>query len=133
MTDRADYEELVSTLNEWTYATEAAPGRIGVSIPDGAGFRTVTIVMDEGQWGDMVGPMWGSLTDAIEEVTRTLLTMTPDQNYLLYGQYNVVPSTEPTWPERPTFVPKPGSGGWFAYNRDGSRGDRFADYVESDE
>jgi hypothetical protein len=133
MTNRADYEELVGTLNDWTSATEVAAGRIEVSIRDGTSTRTVTIVMTEDDFGDMAGPMWGSVTDAIEEVIRILLTMTPDQDYLLYGQYEVVPSTEPTWPERPKFMPEPGSGGgWFAYKPDGSRGGRFADHVDPD-
>lgn len=131
MTDRADYEELISTLNQWTSASEAAPGRIEVSIPDGARFRTATIVMDEGQWSDMVGPMWGSVTDAIADVIRMLLTMTPDQDYALYEQYRLVPSTQAAWPEGPTSIPEPyPGGGWFAYNRDGSRGERFADSVD---
>jgi len=133
MTVRANFEELVAALDEWTSAKEVAPGRIEVSIPDGEGFRTVTIVMNEGEWDDVVGPMWGSVADAIDEVTRTLLTMTPDQNYARYEQYRLVPSTGATCPERPIPTPtasNPGGGKWFAYNRDGSRGDRFADFVD---
>lgn len=131
MTDRADYQELVNALDEWTSAAEVAPGRIEVSIPDGTDSRTVTIVMTEDEWDDVVGPMWASVTDAIADVIRILLTMTPDQDYALYEQYRLVPSTQAAWPEGPTSIPEPNpGGGWFAYNRDGSRGERFADFVD---
>jgi hypothetical protein len=69
----------------------------------------------------MCGPMWGNVGDAIEEVKRTLMEMKRHETYAVYGQYNLVPSTEATWPERPRFRPQPG-GKWFAYGRHGRPG-----------
>lgn len=129
MTGRANWKRLVRTLDAWTAASESVPGRIEVSLPDGTGFRQVTIVMTEDEWDTIVGPMWGDIDDAIAAVKRTLAEMEPHQTYALYGQYDLVPSTEATWPEEPEIVPQRG-GGWFAYNRDGRPGNRFADFVE---
>lgn len=86
--------------------------------------------MTEDEWDDIVGPMWGNVDDAIDEIKRTLMKMNPQETYALYGQYNLVPSTEATSAESPEFAPEPG-GEWFAYDRDGRPGSRFADSVEA--
>lgn len=89
------WERLVEALDEWTSATEIAFGRIEVALSDGLRRRAV-IVMTPDEWEDMAGVMWGDFTAAVNEIKRTASHLGPDEHFLVYEQYRLVPSAAPT-------------------------------------
>ena len=59
------YQRLVRDLDGWTSASQVAPGRIRVSVPQaGGGRRTVVIVMTPAEWDDMLSVAHGSFDSA---------------------------------------------------------------------
>ena len=132
MDDTDDWERLIRYLDEWTSASEIAPGRIRVSLPLERGSRQVIVVMTPDEWDDMTGVMWGDFDDAAEDVKRTLFALQPGEGFAVYSQYRLEPSVDDMLPEPPEFTPEPG-GEWVTYDRDGRVVSRFADWVEPDE
>ena len=103
------YNRLVRDLDGWSSASEMAPGRIRVSVPQsGRGRRTVVIVMTPAEWEDMFTVAHGSVDSALDRVKQTLLSMKPDERFAVYADYGLEPSTTETLPEPD--LPAPGSG-----------------------
>lgn len=61
----------------------------------------------------MSGVMWGNFDDALKDVKRTLLALRPHEQFAVYCQYRLEPSTEETLPEPSRFTAEP-SGKWTA-------------------
>ncbi|WP_457189874.1 hypothetical protein [Nocardioides sp. P5_E3] len=123
-----DYERLVRDLDGWTSASQPAPGRIRVEVPQpGRGHRTVVIVMTTAQWEDMSSVDYGSFEAALDGVKRTLLALKPHERFAVYAQYRLEPSTAATLPE--PVLPEPGSDEWVIHDRHGVER-RFGDYPE---
>jgi hypothetical protein len=123
------WERLIEFLNGWSTATEVEPGRIEVTVgyPD-ASTRTVQILMTRRQWDDMVTIPFGDFDAAAQEVRATVLGMEEHERYLVYGQYELVPSATPDLPVDPGAArlselarqhPE-GIGRWVAMDRDGN-------------
>ena len=108
-----EWQRLIEALDEWTSAVETAPGRIQVLLPDGHKGGEAVIVMTADQWDEMCGVMWGSVSDAVNDVKRTLLALRPNEHFTVYCQYRLEPSTEAMLPQEPPFTPEPG-GKWYA-------------------
>ena len=103
------YNRLVRDLDGWSSASEMAPGRIRVSVPQsGRGRRTVVIVMTPAEWEDMFTVAHGSVDSALDRVKQTLLSMKPHERFAVYADYGLEPSTTETLPEPD--LPAPGSG-----------------------
>jgi hypothetical protein len=113
-----DYERLVRDLDGWTSASQPAPGRIRVSVPQaGHGHRTVTIVMTPAEWEDMFTVAYGSFDSALARVKQTLLALKPHERFAVYADYGLEPSTAEALPE--PVLPEPGSGRWVVHDRHG--------------
>jgi hypothetical protein len=70
------------------------PGQIDVSLPMPAAHeRRVEIRMTPREWDDMASVKYGDADLAAQEVRASLLRLRPGQRYLLFGQYELVPST----------------------------------------
>ncbi|WP_155993277.1 hypothetical protein [Nocardioides sp. URHA0020] len=112
------YQRLVRDLDGWSSASQLAPGRIRVSVPQaGGGRRTVVIVMTPAEWESMFSVAHGSVDSAFDRVKQTLLSMKPHEGFAVYADYGLEPSTTETLPEPD--LPEPGSGKWVAYGRHG--------------
>ena len=112
------YERLVRDLDGWTSASQPAPGRIRVSVPQaGRGHRTVVIVMTPAEWEDMFTVAYGSFDSALDRVKQTLLALKPHERFAVYADYGLEPSTAATLPE--PVLPEPGSGEWVVHDRHG--------------
>jgi hypothetical protein len=57
--------------------------------------------MTDDEWDDTVTVMWGSFDDAAREVRERILGLQPDERFLLYGQYELVPSATERLPVDP--------------------------------
>jgi len=113
------YQRLVRDLDGWTSASQSAPGRIRVSVPQpGPGRRTVVIVMTPIEWEDMFSVAHGSFGSAVDQVKQTLLSLQPHEGFAVYAGYGLEPSATETLPEPD--LPPPGSGRWVAYDRQGN-------------
>ena len=126
-----DWNRLIEALNTWTGAAEFATGQIEVSLPHGEVARRVVILMSPGQWGDMVGVMWGNFDDAIQDVKRTLLGLQPDESFAVYSEYRLEPATSTALEEESEFAPEP-DGEWVGRDREGRIVSRYADWSEPD-
>jgi hypothetical protein len=100
-----DYERLwprlIEFLNGWCVATELTPDRIEVRLPSmgGGAARVVEIVMTREEWDEWVSVAWGAFKPAAQQVRDTLLRLGPGQEFLVYGQYELVASPTPELPE----------------------------------
>jgi hypothetical protein len=128
--ERWEWERLIQRLNTWASALAESENRIRVTMTDDAGFRRdVAIHMTADQWSDMFGTMWGNFEDGVREVERSLQELPPDHGHLVFGQYELHPSTVETPPEDPEDFQlraylrehPEGGGTWFAIDRDGNR------------
>lgn len=128
------WERLLDSLDTWASAQEVAPGRIEVSVPSAEGpSRTVQLVMSRDEWDDLVTVICGDFDVAAERVRRSLLAMPPEQPYLVYDTYDLVPSSAPTLPEEPddqrlqelSRARPEGFGRWVVRDDDGGVGDEF--------
>ena len=118
MDSAKDYERLVRDLDAWTSASQRAPGRIRVAVPQaGRGHRTVVIVMTPAEWEDMFTVAYGSFDSAVDRVKQTLLALKPHERFAVYADYRLEPSTAATLPEPD--LPEPGSGEWVVHDPDG--------------
>ena len=125
------WKRLIRDLNGWTSASEVAPGRIRVSVPQNSGRdRRVVIVMTPDEWVSMFTVAWGSFDAAFDSVKRTLLTLQSHEGFAVYADYRLEPSTSESLPEPPGPWPEPGSGAWVAYDRHGRVAGRFADWPD---
>jgi hypothetical protein len=93
------WERLVESLNSWTSATEIAAGRIEVVLLGDEAERRAVIVMTPDEWDEMAAVMWGNVDDAVADVKRTLGRLRPDEQFAVYEQYRLEPSSGPTLPE----------------------------------
>jgi hypothetical protein len=93
------WERLTEFLNGWAVAAEVAPGRIEVtwSNPDGT-VRVVDILMTPGEWDEMVTIPWGDFDSAAQAVRTAILALRHHERFLVYGQYELVPSASPDLP-----------------------------------
>jgi hypothetical protein len=119
------YRRLVRDLDGWSSASELAPGRIRVSVPQAGGRRrTVVIVMTPAEWENMFTVAHGNFDSAFDRVKQTLLSLKPHEGFAVYADYGLEPSTAETLPT--PVLPEPGSGTWMAVDRhafgDGQRG-----------
>ncbi len=126
--ERDDWTRLIEALDAWTSASEIAPGQIEVSVRQGGTTRQVVIVMTPDEWDDMAGVMWGDFDGAVREVEETLQRLQSHERFVVYSEYRLEPSTEPSRPELPEFIPEAG-GEWVAYDREGWIESRFADWA----
>jgi hypothetical protein len=123
------WERLIEFLNDWGSAEEVEPGRIEVTLtyPD-ASARTVEILMTRRQWDDMVTIPFGDFDAAAQEVHATVQRMQEHERFLVYEQYDLIPSATPNLPvdaetarlnELARQHPE-GIGRWVAMDRDGN-------------
>jgi len=89
--------------------------------------------MTPDEWDDMVTGPWGDFDLAAREVRKMVLGLQDHERFLVYGQYEMVPSTTPDLPVDPEHIgldelarqhPQ-GFGRWVAMNRDGNVLDEF--------
>jgi hypothetical protein len=128
------WERLIEFLNHWTTATEVEPGRIEVTLaPPDASTTTFEILMTHSQWDDMVTIPFGDFDAAAREVRATIMRMEEHERFLVYGQYELVPSTTPQLPVDPRTArlnelarqhPE-GIGRWVVMDRDGNEVDEL--------
>jgi hypothetical protein len=128
------WERLLEFLDTWATATEIGPGRIRVDFEKSPDWiRVVHILMTDDEWDDTVTVMWGSFDDAAREVRERILGLQPDERFLLYGQYELVPSATERLPVDPDVErlqqlarqhPE-GFGTWVVLDKDGDVLDEF--------
>jgi hypothetical protein len=93
------WERLLEFLNGWTVAAEVGPGRIEVTLQNADGSaKVVEILMAPGQWDEMVTIPWGDFDAAAQEVRRSVLMVKHHERFLVYAQYELVPSATPDLP-----------------------------------
>lgn len=133
------WERLLESLNTWATATEIGPSRIRVDFETPPGStRVVDILMTDDEWDDTVSIRWGSFEDAAREVRERILGLQPDERFLLYGQYELVPSATEHLPVDPE--PRrlqelarqhpEGFGTWVVLDKDGNVLDEFRQHRE---
>ena len=132
MSDDDDWRRLVEALDGWTSASAIAAGRIEVSLPDDTDGHRAVIVMTPDEWDDLVGVMWGSFEDAVDDVVRTLQRLQPHETFAVYSQYRLEGSTTPRLPRTPGPGPEAG-GEWVALDREGRVTDRFSEWSDLSE
>jgi len=121
------WERLLEFLNQWSTAVEVEPGRLQVSLVTSDGStKDVEILMTHQEWDDMVTIPWGDFDGAAQEVRRSLLGLRNDERFLIFGDYELVPSEIETLPVDPDEArlqelarqhPEP-FGRWVAFNDD---------------
>ena len=129
------WERLFEFLNGWTTATEVEPGRIEVVLANSDGSsRVVEILMTRNEWDQMVTIPHGDFDLAAQAVRNVLLRLRPDEGFLIFGDYELIPSTASTLPIDPEDAvmeelarqhPE-GFGRWVVLDRDGRVVDEFA-------
>lgn len=100
------WERLLSILNQVGTVVEVGPGRIQVMLgsPDGSP-RHVEIVLTPHQWEEMIGIMWGNYCWEVREYVKdTVLGLQPDERFLVYAQYSLVPSATAELPADEEFT-----------------------------
>ena len=122
--ERDDWARLIEALDAWTSASEIAPGQIESLCVQDETTRQVVIVMTPDQWDDMPGAM-GATSTVRSETSKNLQRLQSHERFAVYSEYRSEPSTEPSLPEPPEFIPEPG-GEWVAYDREGRIESRFA-------
>jgi hypothetical protein len=93
------WERLTEFLNGWAAAAEVVPGRLEVTLPkpDGSA-RLGEILMTPGEWDEMVTIPWGDFDSAAQAVRTAILALRHHERFLVYGQYELVPSASPDLP-----------------------------------
>jgi len=129
------WERLMDFLNGWSTATEIEPGRLRVAVDNADGStRVVEVLMTREQWDDMVATAWGDYPSAAQEVRKAVIGLPRHQRFLIYGDYELVPSATPNLPadpegarldERAREHPE-GVGRWVVTDRDGHVRDEFS-------
>ena len=128
------WERLLEFLNTWATATETGQGRVRVDFERPPGWkRVVHILMTADEWDGTVTIMWGSFDDAAREVRALILGLLPDERFLVYNQYELVPAATEHLPVDPDFArlqqlarqhPE-GIGRWVVLDKDGKVADEF--------
>jgi hypothetical protein len=127
------WERLLEFLNGWSSAVETVPGRVEVTVeqPDGSR-RMVEIRMTHGEWDNMVTIPWGDFDLAANEVRKSVLGVPDHERFLVYADYELVPSLTPTLPVDPDEIrlgelarQNPERFRWVAENSDGTVQDEF--------
>lgn len=128
------WERLFDFLNGWSTAAEIEPGRIEVAVENpGGSTRMVEILMTRDEWDDMVSIPWGDFDLAAQEVRKAVLGLRDHERFLVYGQYELVPSATPRLPADPEATrlnelarqhPE-GIGRWVVTDRQGNVLDEF--------
>src|SRR4051812_41574920 len=140
---RVTYERLwprlLESLNEWSIATEIAPGRIQVVVatPDDPA-RHVEILMSAHEWDQMVCIPWGDFSRAAEEVRKSVLAVGAHERFLIYENYELVPSESSALPVDPdeermaelARLHPEGFGHWVALDPDGNVVDELRSSLE---
>jgi hypothetical protein len=124
------WERLLEFLEEWSTTRVVGPGRLEVTVnrPE-TPVRTVEVLLTEDQWGEMVGVAWGGFGPELRQHVRdTVLRVRPPDRFLVYEDYDLVPSATPDLPPDPEEErmaqllrehPE-GFGRWVALDRDGN-------------
>lgn len=128
------WQRLLAHLGTLGGLSEVAPGRYGLDLGD----RVVMVLVTPRDWSD-IGVIWGSDdAGALEDVTRAVESLGPDDSFLVWENYELHPSpTEQTPGEREDEElarrvaearrENPDAElGWFAHRPDGTR-DWFRD------
>jgi hypothetical protein len=128
------WQRLLEFLNGWAVATERSPGRIEVSVQNSDGStKSVEIMMTPEEWDEMVTIPWGDFDSAAQEVQRAVLDVGHHDRFLVYGQFELVPSATPELPVGPELArlralarqhPE-GFGRWIVTDRAGKVHDEF--------
>ncbi|MDN5895793.1 MAG: hypothetical protein L0H93_17425 [Nocardioides sp.] len=130
-TDR-DWQRLVTALDGWASAAVVAPGQIEVTMTANRQPRRVVIVMTPSEWEDMSGTMWGDFDNALDDVLSTLTELKANEQFAVYSDYRLEPSTEPTLPDVENDAQPESGGEWVACGQDGRRRSRFEGWTEPD-
>lgn len=128
------WERLLESLNEWATAVEVEPGRVQVALATSDGSTMdVEILMTHQEWDNMVTIPWGDFDLAVKDVRKSLLGLRNDQRFLIFGDYELVPSETRTLPVDPDEARlhelarqhPAGFGRWVAFDDSGNVGDEF--------
>jgi hypothetical protein len=93
------WQRLIDFLNSWCTATAVESGRIEVLLSKPGGHkRRATILMTPDQWDSMASVMWGNFDDAAQAVRRSVLSLSGNDRYLVFGDYELNPSPTADWP-----------------------------------
>ena len=122
------WDHLVDVLATAGAVTERDPGGLTVVLGSDDTSMVVEIVMTQDEWDDLVSIMWGDVEPAAQHVRELVLGRPRGRRYLVYSQYNLMPSDSPALPVSPTFARLeelaaqhpdgvPGAG-WYAYKPD---------------
>ena len=96
------WERLLDYLDGWSTATEVEPGRVEVAMENSnAPYRVVEILMTPHEWDDMVTIPWGDFDSAAQEVQKAVLRLPSQERFLIYRDYELVPSATPSLPPAP--------------------------------
>ena len=96
------WERLIEALDDGSSVVEVAPGRVAVTISGpGEPARVAEIVMTRREWDDMATVVWGDADNAIDYVRRLVRDLGPEERFLVYETYDLVPSTTAELPADP--------------------------------
>jgi len=99
------WNALVSVLNSSAVVTERQPCGLVVSADrDDGPAMVVEVVMTEDEWDDLVSIHWAHVEPAAQHVRDLVIGQPRNQRYLVYSQYELVPSATPELPEDPAFL-----------------------------
>jgi hypothetical protein len=116
------WERLIDELTLLGSVVEVAPERTRLTFADAAGApRSVEILMSRRQWEEMVIIPFADFATAAERVKAAILGLRDGERFLVYENYDLVPSTTPDLP----LDPDPGPGRWVALDQDGQVVDEF--------
>ena len=123
------WDRLLESLTEWAEVRAVTEDRITLLVPAGVEpERTVELVMTRHEWDELVTIPYADFDAAAAELKRSVLRFDRQLPYLVYENYELVPSPEPTIPEDPATArlserarqhPE-GIGRWYALDRDGN-------------
>jgi hypothetical protein len=125
-----DWQRLLAHLEGLGRVGRGADGRLTLTL----GELTVTALISPRDWDETVGVVWGGDVDgALEQVTRAVAALGPDDRFLLYEDYELHPSPTEEKPsvreDRETLRrieeirrrDPDARLGWYAERRDGTR------------
>ena len=96
---------LVNVLGSVGMVEERDPYGLTVSAQTADGTSTVVeIVMTPEEWDDVVSISWGVVASAAHHVRGQILNQPPDQRYLVYDCYQLLPCAAPELPVDPDLL-----------------------------
>ncbi|TYL45481.1 hypothetical protein FXB39_17720 [Nocardioides sp. BGMRC 2183] len=99
------WDDLTAALASMGQVTDREPvGLVVATAQARAAMLEVEIVMTPEEWDDLVDIGWGVIEGAVEYVCNLVRERTPQERFLVYSQYQLVPHDAPAFPPNPDLI-----------------------------